>query len=85
MNSIQLTDAAGEEGDWTFEETTQRRLLPGDGDLDLAGLVRIIDDMGVTAPSSVEVLNLSQWAKPLDVQASESFAATRALLDKARS
>jgi sugar phosphate isomerase/epimerase len=84
INCIQLRDGAGP-GDWDFHEVTERCLLPGDGDFDLVGMYRTLDDMGVTAPATVEILSLEHWSRPLDEQASASHDATQALLAKARS
>jgi sugar phosphate isomerase/epimerase len=84
INCIQLDDAVGP-GEWSIDETTQRRLVPGEGDFDLVGLMRTLDDMGASTPPSVEVLSVALWEKPLQEQAKSSYAATRALLDAARS
>jgi sugar phosphate isomerase/epimerase len=84
VHCIQLGDAAGVEGEWNIEETTQRRLLPGEGDLDVVGMLRTLREMGVTTPPSVEILSVEQWQLPLDEQASRSYQATRAVLDQVR-
>jgi sugar phosphate isomerase/epimerase len=83
INCIQLADAAGP-GEWTFEETTQRRLLPGEGDFALIDLIRTLADMGVDTPPSVEVLSLELWSRALAEQAAASYQATRTLLEEAR-
>lgn len=80
IGCIQLNDAAGP-GEWASEEQAERRLLPGDGDFDLVGMLTVLDGLGVRTPPSVEILSLELWSKPLDERASCSYQATRRLLD----
>jgi sugar phosphate isomerase/epimerase len=83
VNCIQLSDLIGE-GEWSLEETTQRRMPCGEGDLDLVGLINVLDEMGSVAPASVEILSLDFWKLPLAERASAAFSSTRALLNNAR-
>ncbi len=40
-----------------MEDTSYRRRLPGEGEFDLVGFLQLLDDRGVTAPISVEVMS----------------------------
>ena len=42
-------------------ETIGKRLLPGEGDIDLPGLLRILDETGRQGPTAVEVF--SDWLR----------------------
>jgi sugar phosphate isomerase/epimerase len=55
--AIQLCDGPRQAPRPLLEETLDARLWPGEGEWDLAGLVRLLSDHGVTAPVEVEVLN----------------------------
>jgi sugar phosphate isomerase/epimerase len=55
--SIQLDDADAEVVGTMLEDTIHRRRLPGEGSFDLDSFVRLMDDHGVRAPWSVEVLS----------------------------
>jgi sugar phosphate isomerase/epimerase len=83
VHCIQLSDLLGE-GEWSIEETTQRRLPAGEGDLDLVGLMSVLDEMGAVAPPSVEILSVDLWELPLAKRASVAYTSTRALLNTAR-
>ncbi|HWI21337.1 MAG TPA: sugar phosphate isomerase/epimerase family protein [Baekduia sp.] len=60
---VQINDGGPQEGDLPAD-TTSRRRVPGDGDFDLQGLLGILDQIGVEAPISVEIMSdeLSQLA-----------------------
>jgi sugar phosphate isomerase/epimerase len=53
--ATQLDDAPTEPRGTLFEETLHHRLFPGEGDADVAGLIRILDAGGCSAPIGVEV------------------------------
>jgi len=40
-----------------YTDCTQYREVPGDGDFDLAGFLRLLAEMGVRLPLSVEVMS----------------------------
>jgi len=85
VNCIQLDDADAEMvGDY-MEDTCVRRRLPGQGSFDVVGLMRVLDDMGVEAPVSVEVMSTEMQALPVDEVAHLAHDTTRAVLDAARS
>ena len=66
------------------EETLHRRLLPGDGDADVAELIRVLDAGGCTAPLGVEVFSDDLGAQPPEDIAKRSAEATRQVLARAR-
>jgi sugar phosphate isomerase/epimerase len=80
---LQLDDAGPPEGDLA-EDTSTRRRLPGEGELDLVGLIRTLDDMGVDAPVSVEILSDEFSAVPPPEAARQAHDTARAVLDAAR-
>ena len=81
--AVQLDDADAPSGATMWEETLRRR-LPGEGTFDLVGLVRLLDDMGVRAPTSVEIISPAHHALPVDEAARRAHDATRAVLRRAR-
>ena len=82
---IQFDDAdARMLGGW-MEDTTERRRLPGEGAFDLNGFIRVLDEMGVDAPISVEILSAEQRARPLTDAARLAHDSSRTVIDRARS
>lgn len=82
---IQFDDAdAHMQGDW-MEDTTDRRRLPGEGAFDLTGFIRMLDEHGVDAPFSVEILSIEQRALPVADAARRAFDSSRAAITRARS
>jgi sugar phosphate isomerase/epimerase len=81
---IQFDDADAVQVGGYMEDTTQRRRLPGQGAFDLVGFIQILDDMGVNAPISVEILSDEQRARPLDEAARLAHDASRAVFERAR-
>src|SRR5262249_50332767 len=61
-----------------------RRLLPGEGALDLVGLVRLLDVRGCPAPLGVAVCSPRLAAEPPEAVARRAGDAARALLAAAR-
>jgi len=80
--AVQLDDAGPASGA-PYEDTLRRR-LPGEGTFDLVGLVRVLDDMGVATPLSVEIIAPDHHALPIDVAAQRAHDTTRAVLARAR-
>jgi sugar phosphate isomerase/epimerase len=58
-----------------FEETIQRRALPGDGELELTRFANLFREKGYAAPVSVEILNREMRAWPRDVFAQRVYDA----------
>jgi len=81
--AVQLDDADPPNGA-PFEDTLRRR-LPGEGTFDLVGFVRVLDDMGVEAPLSVEMIAPEHHARPLAEAARCAHDTTRAVVARARS
>lgn len=78
---IQLSDAPGEAEVDPIAETLQWRLVPGEGDADLAGLLRHLAAGGCRAPIGVEVFSTALASRPVREVARRVAEATRALLD----
>jgi sugar phosphate isomerase/epimerase len=68
-----------------MEDTSYRRLPPGDGEFDLVGLLRLLDDMGVSAPISVEVMSTELSALAPAEAARRVYRASEATVAHARS
>jgi sugar phosphate isomerase/epimerase len=81
---IQFDDADAVQLGGYMEDTTQRRRLPGHGAFDLIGFIQMLDDMGVNAPVSVEILSDEQRSRALDEAARLAHDTTRAVLDRVR-
>src|SRR6266702_1720010 len=66
------------------DSVVNKRLLPGDGEFDIAAFLQAVWTQGYDGPIGVEVLNeyIRKWA--LDTAATESFAKTRAVVMAAR-
>ncbi|MFF5232382.1 sugar phosphate isomerase/epimerase family protein [Dactylosporangium sp. NPDC000521] len=82
--TIQLSDGRHEVVGGHLEDTFQRRELPGEGEFDLAGLMRLVESLGVTAPVGAEVLSDRMRAIPVPERARLGLEATRAVLAAAR-
>ena len=76
---VQLDDAGPPLGDLA-EDTSTRRRLPGQGELDLVGLLRQLDAMGADAPISVEILSDEFSMLAPDEAARQAFAAATAVV-----
>ncbi|HJY80149.1 MAG TPA: sugar phosphate isomerase/epimerase [Candidatus Binatia bacterium] len=82
--AIQFDDADAMQIGGFLEDTTQRRRLPGEGAFDLIGFVQMLDEIGVQAPVSVEIISTEQQARPLAEAARLAHDTTRAVLTQAR-
>ena len=63
-----------------MDETLHRRLLPGDGDIDLVGIFRRLRDGGCKAPFGVEIFSDELAALPFAEAARRAGDATRRVL-----
>ena len=81
---LQISDAPAEPEPDVVAETIGKRLLPGEGAIDLAGLLRILDGIGRRGPTAVEVF--SDWLRghPPVEGARLAAEAARAVLVSAR-
>ena len=68
----------------TSPPRSRRRLLPGEGALDLVGLVRLLDARGCDAPMGAEVCSERLAAEPPELVARRVGSAMRTLLTAAR-
>lgn len=81
---VQLDDGARSPQDPDFvTDTLLHRLPPGDGEFDLVHFLRLLREMGVAAPFSVEVLSEDVAGRPATEVARTLGSATRAVLDAA--
>jgi len=55
--AIQLNDGSHELVESELEDTFRRRMLPGQGDFRIPQFVALVESLGVSAPTGVEVLN----------------------------
>jgi len=74
---IQFDDAPPPESDDLVRETQDRRVMPGDGTLDLARFASTMLDRGFDGLVSVEVLSAELRALPVSEFAARAYAATR--------
>lgn len=67
-----------------MDSVINRRLLPGDGEFDIAGFMRAVWDAGYDGPVGVEVMN--EYCRHWDIltMAEVSFSKTNAVLEAAR-
>lgn len=84
IHTVQLCDAPATPAADLWAELMTARLLPGEGALDLAGLVRTLDAIGSTAPIGVEVFHARQGDQAPSQVARNWAEATRAVLAQAR-
>lgn len=84
IHAVQLCDAPAAPGADLWTELMTARLLPGEGALDVVGLVRTLDAIGCTAPTGVEVFHTRQDAMSLSEIARDWARSTNALLARAR-
>lgn len=85
IHAVQLCDAPAAPSADLWTELMTARLLPGEGGLDVVGLVRTLDAIGCTAPAGVEVFHTRQDAMSLAEIARDWARSTNALLARARS
>ncbi len=77
--SVELNDGLTGGGPWTLrDETIDQRRLCGDGDFDVRGFVRVLQQMGYDGPWGIEVLSQELRTWPLDRVASRAFDTTSA-------
>ncbi len=82
--AIQINDAPRLAEPDPIEETTRRRLLPGEGDIDLAELLKAVRERGSTAPIGVEVFSDALARLPAREAARLAGDAARAVLRQVR-
>ena len=65
------------------QDCLANRVVPGEGEFDCAGFVRLLTGMGVRAPISLEVCSTELWAAPARDAAARAADAMRAVLAEA--
>jgi sugar phosphate isomerase/epimerase len=80
--AVQLNDGPRVQADFLRHARAARR-LPGEGDLDVVGLVRAVRDTGFAGPWCVEVNTPEFRSLPVDVAAKAAAEAARAVLGAA--
>ncbi len=82
--AVQLDDCPAEAEPNLIDETLHRRLMPGEGDADVAGLIRLLDAGGCRAPLGVELFSEElETLSPADA-AKRAIDATRKVIAEAR-
>ncbi|WP_029429915.1 sugar phosphate isomerase/epimerase [Blastococcus sp. URHD0036] len=82
--AVQLSDAVPDLSAPLIPQSINNRLWPGDGALDVAGFVAVLEDMGVTAPVGLEVLSTRIRGLPAAQIAEEGAASLERVLSAAR-
>lgn len=80
---VELDDASAEVVGTLWEDTLDRRLLPGRGDLAVADFVRALHDAGWRGPWGIEMISADYRALPLRSALAAARDSTLAVLDAA--
>jgi sugar phosphate isomerase/epimerase len=80
---VELSDGKRENMESMHEETTSFRLLPGEGEFDLAEYVRALHGLGYHGPWGCEVLSAELRALPIDTAFDRIAHTTNAVLSAA--
>jgi len=78
LKAVELNDGPAEFTDWD-DEVINHRLLPGEGEFDVKGLVQAVQAAGYDAPYGVEVLNQSMRSWSLDDLVTRAYETTMAM------
>jgi sugar phosphate isomerase/epimerase len=70
---VELSDGQYEDMEDTLDEVINRRKLPGEGEFEIRGYVRVAQEMGYAEPWGVEVLSEDLRALPLDEMYRRSY------------
>jgi sugar phosphate isomerase/epimerase len=82
--AVQLDDGPARPEPDLMHATLHDRMLPGDGEFDLAGLLGVLGEIGSTAPIGVEVFSDGLHATGADRAARQAATATIRLLEETR-
>ena len=80
ITAVQLCDVPAETGLSLLDESLSARTWPGQGSLDVAGLVHELEEMGVACPVGVEVLSAAVRALPVHQAARLAAGSARQVL-----
>lgn len=75
IRAVELDDAAAQQIGSIYEDTVHRRLLPGEGDLDVQRFLRCLHAAGFDGVYGVEIVSDRQRSLPLQEAATQSFTA----------
>lgn len=75
INHVELVDAAAEQIGTIHEDTSRRRLLPGEGALNVPEFIRYVLATGYDGHFGVEIVSDAHRARPLPLAAKLSFEA----------
>jgi sugar phosphate isomerase/epimerase len=82
--AIQFDDAPRMAAGADMLHDTLNRCAPGQGVFDLTGFIRLLDDIGVQAPISVEIISPEQQQRPLTEAARVAHDTSAAVIARAR-
>jgi sugar phosphate isomerase/epimerase len=80
---VELEDAAAQVVGSMWDDSCDRRMLPGEGDLDVAGFVATLHELGWRGAWGVEMISEAHRALPVDEGLARARAATLACIDAA--
>lgn len=83
IHVVQIDDASAEPWEDSFQETLRARLLPGDGVVDIVGVLRAIRESGATPHFAPEVFNAELHAEGVDEMARRVAESARRVLTEA--
>jgi sugar phosphate isomerase/epimerase len=83
IGSLQWNDAPADPADDLVHETLNARLLPGEGDAPLVSWMKLLDEIGCSAPVGLEVFSAELDALPPEEVGRRCGKAMRALLAQA--
>lgn len=78
--AVELCDARREVVGTLWEDTSHRRMLCGEGELPLEGLLGALREHGYAGPFSVEIISQAHRALPLGEQARRAYRTTAEVL-----
>ena len=85
LSWVELSDGRRVDMDDLIDETVNHRALPGEGEFDLAGYIRVCRDHGYPGPWGVEVLSDELRNNPIDVIFRRAYETTAAQFGAERS
>ena len=82
---VELSDGRLDDMDDLSDETINHRRLPGEGEFDIRGYIRVCAELGYPGPWGVEVLSEELRNNPIDVIFRRAYEATAAQFEHERS
>ncbi|WP_307106526.1 sugar phosphate isomerase/epimerase family protein [Arthrobacter globiformis] len=81
---VELDDAAKQPTGRLYDDTMDRRLLPGDGHLDVPGFINAIETAGYEGYWGVEIISDAHRQRPLRGAVASAFESTMRCFEEAR-